>query len=63
MGFALGGNEGILELDTGATHRVNTHSYKVTVIHTKIWLSLSPVNPKTKVQTAWGPGFDPQNAY
>lgn len=51
MDFALAGNEDILELDTGATHRVNTHSYQVTVIHTKNWLSSPPVNPKNKVQT------------
>lgn len=46
MDFALAGNEDILELDTGATHHVNTHSYQVTVIHTKTWLSSPPVNPK-----------------
>lgn len=46
MDFALAGNEDILELDTGTTHRVNTHSYQVTVIHCKTWLSSPPVNPK-----------------
>lgn len=51
MGLLWGGNEDILELDTGAIHRVNTHSYQVTVIHTKNWLSSPPVNPQNKVQT------------
>lgn len=52
MGFAFGGNEDILGLDRGATHRVNMYTYCATVLHTKKWLSPSPVNSKTKVQTA-----------